>query len=213
MKASSKSPAKKSDKRKGASEARQSGNVNRTVGQQVRTLRKLKKITLQALATAIGKSVGYLSEIERDIAPISISALQEIADTLGVSIAWFFQEPGELIPKEERGFVVRSQNRKRLDFTGSGVIEELLSPHLNGQLELIMTTFKAGSRTGDQDRVRRGEEAGVVISGSLELHVDGKVVLLHAGDSFAFYRTGPHQCVNPGNEDAVVVWVITPPSY
>ncbi|GLC95701.1 XRE family transcriptional regulator [Cupriavidus sp. TA19] len=183
-----------------------------TVGKQIRTLRKLKRVTLQVLADRIGKSVGYLSEIERDIAPISISALQEIADTLGVNIGWFFQG-AQPVPEGERDFVVRKGNRKRLAFTGAGVVEELLSPHLSGQLELIMTTFKAGSRTGDQDRIRRGEEAGVVLSGKLQLHFEGKTVLLEAGDSFAFYRTGPHQCMNPGDEDAVVLWVITPPSY
>lgn len=183
------------------------------VGKQIRTLRKLKKITIQTLAQKIGKSVGYLSEIERDIAPVSISSLQSIADVLGVNITWFFQEGSQVTPKDEQGFVVRKGNRKRLSLTAAGVTEELLSPHLDGKLELIITTFKAGSQTGDQDRVRYGEEAGLVLSGQLELRYEGKSVLLNAGDSFAFYRTGPHRCINPGTEDAVVIWVITPPSY
>jgi transcriptional regulator with XRE-family HTH domain len=182
------------------------------LGSQIRDLRKARNLTLASLAERIERSIGYLSQIERGKSAVTISALQEIADALGVQIAWFFQghQPGD---PSEAETVVRSGNRRRLDFPGSGVQEELLSPTLSGQLELILTTFKPGSSTGDRDRLRRGEEAGYLISGSLDLIVDGKRLHLEAGDSFAFTRKGPHRCLNPGGTDAVVLWVITPPSY
>lgn len=169
-------------------------------------------MTISRLALRIDRSIGYLSQIERNKSAVTISALQEIADALGVQIAWFFQ-PQQLVKPEEAGIVVRKANRRRLHFPGSGIEEELLSPNLSGQLELILTTFQPGSTTGDRDRVRRGEEAGYVISGTLELTVEGRRLRLNEGDSFAFARKGPHRCGNPGKDTAVVLWVITPPSY
>jgi quercetin dioxygenase-like cupin family protein len=109
--------------------------------------------------------------------------------------------------------VLRKRHRRSLDFHGSGVHEEILSPTLSGQLLLVETTFAPGASTGDRDRERRGEESGLVLQGTLELHVEGRKLLLDAGDSFAFTRKGPHRCHNPGQEPCVVLWVITPPSY
>ena len=53
----------------------------------------------------------------------------------------------------------------------------------------------------------------MVLSGTIELSIDGKRLRLEAGDSFAFTRRGPHRCHNPGKVPAVVLWVLTPPSY
>lgn len=78
---------------------------------------------------------------------------------------------------------------------------------------LIMTTFRPGSWTGEEDRIRKGEEAGLVLEGTLELWVEGQHFVLSEGDSFTFRRSGPHRCHNPGKVDTRVLWIMTPPSY
>jgi len=190
----------------------QPGTGDIPIGDQIRELRRARQLTIADLARRIERSIGYVSQIERNLSAISISDLQRIADAMGVQISWFFQ--GQcMAPATERHTIVRRQNRRSLRFTGTGVREELLSPDLRGQIEMIITTFGPGSRTGDKERERKGEEAGMVISGTLEISVDDQVFTLHEGDSFAFREPGSHCCHNPGNEDAVVVWVYSPPAY
>ena len=186
--------------------------VDRALGHQIRDLRRAKGVTIPELAARIDRSVGWLSQIERGLSEVTISALHQIAEALEVTVSWFFAHSAPATP-EEVGIVVRKGNRRTLDFQGSGVHEEMLSPSLNGELLLVETTFAPGASTGDRDRERRGEEAGVVLSGTLELSVDGKRLKLEAGDSFAFTRRGPHRCHNPGKVPAVVLWITTPPSY
>ncbi|MDE2397580.1 MAG: cupin domain-containing protein [Burkholderiales bacterium] len=186
--------------------------VDRALGHQIRDLRHAKGITIPELAARIDRSVGWLSQIERGISEVTISALHQIASALEVQVSWFFGN-GAPAADDELGLVVRHGRRRSLDFHGSGVHEEILSPNLSGQLLLVESTFAPGASTGDRDRERRGEEAGVVVSGTLELMVEGRSMRLEAGDSFAFTRRGPHRCHNPGREPAVVLWVITPPSY
>lgn len=182
------------------------------LGFQIRDLRRAKRLTLTELAQRIKRSVGWLSQIERGMAEVSISAMHEIARELDVQISWFFRS--ETAPDaDEIGLVVRKFNRRTMDFHGSGVHEEILSPSISGELLLVETTFAPGARTGDRDRERRGEEAGLVLTGTLQLQVDGKTIQLEAGDSFAFTRRGPHRCHNPGKVPAVVLWVHTPASY
>jgi transcriptional regulator with XRE-family HTH domain len=182
----------------------------RRLGREIRGLRKARGYTLAVLAAKTELSVGYLSLLERDLATPSINALHAISRALGVTISWFF-DAGE-IPPSERDYVVRRTRRRRLDFS-DGIVDELLSPSLDRQLELLASRFPPGSSSGAAPYTHDGEEAGVVIRGKLELWVEGKVFLLEAGDSFGFPSTLAHRYRNPDSEEAEVIWAITPPSY
>lgn len=183
------------------------------IGQQIRDLRKAKNITLQLMAEKIGRSVGYISQVERGVSALPIPMLQAISTVLGVQITWFFHSEAEQ-PLVELGHIVRVDLRRRLDFTGTGIREELLSPSLSGDLLMILTTFSPLAESDQQPRKRQGEEAGYVQSGRLELSVDEQTFVLNKGDSFSIGRDESHKVRNPSNkENTVVVWVITPPNY
>jgi len=178
------------------------------IGAQIRELRKVRGFTLQAVADQAGISVGYLSQIERNQSNLPLSVLNRISDVLGVQINWFFQSSANC-PPEERDVVVRKANRQRLTLTGQGIVEELLSPNLKGPLELVLTTIEPHADSGDYSH--NGAEAGVVISGVLDLWVAGKSYRLEEGDSFSFSSTDVHRSANPGNVPTKIVWVMTPP--
>ncbi|CAM3949185.1 HTH-type transcriptional regulator PuuR [Bordetella tumbae] len=180
------------------------------LGNEVKNLRKARAYSLQMLAQRCGKSIGYLSQLERGLAKPTIGAMQEIARALGVQISWFFPEGKPEDPSDD-GIVVRAECRRRLSFA-SGVADYLLSPNLSGQLELLVCVLDPGSDSGDAYS-HRGEEAGVVIRGTLELWVQGKHFVLNPGDSFSFLSTEPHRYCNPGLVPTEVVWAITPPTY
>jgi quercetin dioxygenase-like cupin family protein len=118
-------------------------------------------------------------------------------------------EPG---PAEEREYIVRQNRRRQIRFD-AGVSDFLLTPSLKSELELLMTTLAPGATSGKQPYSHDGEEAGILMSGQLEIWIDGKNFLLGQGDSFAFKSTLPHRYQNPGTTEAVVIWAITPPSY
>lgn len=181
------------------------------VGRQIRDLRKAKGLTIPDLARKVGRSIGWLSQIERNMSPVTIPYLKLISDALDVQISWFFQG-NAIAPEDERDFVVRKGARRRLRYTGTGVSEELLSPNLSRAIELLMTTLEPGASSGSPYS-RTGEEAGYVVSGVLELTVGKKTLTLATGDSFAFESSLAHRCYNPGDRPTSVVWVITPPSY
>jgi transcriptional regulator with XRE-family HTH domain len=182
------------------------------LGSQIRDLREARGMTLAALATLIGKSVGYVSQIERDRSEVSISTLKAISDALDVQIAWFFQGYDARVPAEH-GYVVRRENRRRLNFPGTGIEEELLSPSINGEAELILSTFAPGARSGDEQVSRMAEQSGYVLSGELELTIGERQFLLRTGDSFRISRGETFTAQNPGKQVSVSLWVIAPPRY
>jgi transcriptional regulator with XRE-family HTH domain len=65
------------------------------VGLQVRLRRKQLKISQEKLADALGLTFQQVQKYERGSNRISASKLYEIARTLKVSIAWFFEGLGD----------------------------------------------------------------------------------------------------------------------
>lgn len=182
------------------------------LGNQIRDLRAARGMSLAALARAIGKSVGYVSQIERGRSEVSISTLKAVSDELGVQISWFFQGYDPRVPSEH-GHIVRREHRRRLDFPGTGIEEELLSPTLTGEAELILSTFAPGARSGEKPVSRMAEQSGYVIQGQLELKIGSKRFALRPGDSFRIGRGEAYTARNPGSVDSVSLWVIAPPRY
>jgi len=86
------------------------------LGELIRDLRQARGMTLQELGDAIGKSVGYVSQIERNKSTLTIAALMGISTALGVPMNWFFEDTGNAVPGE-RAVVVRKGSRRSMRFT------------------------------------------------------------------------------------------------
>jgi transcriptional regulator with XRE-family HTH domain len=180
------------------------------VGAEIRALRRAKGWTLATVAGRAGISVGYLSEIERDLTRVPIAVLRRLCEVLDVGIGWLLRA-SRTGPEHERDLIVRAGDRTRLTFPGLGISEELLSPHLAGPLEVLLSTLEPGADS--EDYTHDGDEAGVVVDGVLDLWIDGTHHRLQRGDSFAFPSTRPHRCANVTDRPTRVLWIITPPHY
>lgn len=180
------------------------------IGEQLRELRQIRNMTLKEVAEMAGISVGYLSQLERNQSRLPIGVLKKISDALGVHMNWFFQQP-QGGSAAERDVVVRAGQRRRMSFTGLGITEELLSPNLSGPLELLISTIEPGADS--ENYSHDGAEAGLVMSGTLDLWVADRHFRLEEGDSFSFRSAEVHRCANPGQTATKVLWVITPPHY
>src|SRR5699024_7017274 len=92
----------------GASQ-QQTETQGQKIGNEVRTLRKLRQKTLRQLSKEAGLSIGYLSQVEREKSSPSVKALHAISRALGVNITWFF---GQTQRKEQEKYIKRSGNHQ-----------------------------------------------------------------------------------------------------
>ena len=179
------------------------------LGADLRALRKSRGLNLSELALLIGRSVGFLSQVERGLSDPSLSDLRNLANALDVPIGFFFgHAPADA---SETGYVVRADQRRRLGNPTDGLTEELLSPDLGGAFEMFRSVFEPGAELSEFLR-RETEEAGYLMSGTLTLFVGSRVFDLVEGDSFRF-RNEPYRWRNPGDVPCVVMWTIAPPVY
>ena len=184
-------------------------NAPDTLGADVRALRKSRGLTLACMADWLGRSVGWLSQVERDISEPSISDLREIAALLDVSISMLFRH--EAAPAHEAGYVVRRDARRSIGSHTAGLVEELLSPDLTDDFEMVQSTFQPHSKIS-KPVSRPTQGVGFVLSGQLEIEIKGTTHLINPGDSFRI-RGEPFRWANPFDTPAVAIWVIAPPVY
>ncbi len=180
-----------------------------SVGRDLRALRKSRGLTLTELAQRVNRSTGFLSQVERGLSSPSIDDLRDICAALEVPTGWLFmQRP---VDEADREHIVRAGQRRSLGTRETGIVEELLSPDLGGSFEMFRSVFAAGAQSS-APIYRETEEAGYLVSGQLQFWIDESEYQLRPGDSFRFENKS-YRWKNNGPDDAIVIWVVSPPIY
>jgi transcriptional regulator with XRE-family HTH domain len=179
------------------------------VGGDLRALRRARGLTLARLAARIGRSVGWLSQVERGLTEPALDDLRRLAAAFDQPISRFFEQAEP--PAEERGYIVRSGSGRQLGTIATGIVAQLLSPDLGGSFEMLHVVFAPGAELKEPIDLPT-EDGGFVVEGILEVFIGERGFRLGAGDSFRFTHE-PIRWRNPGKETCTVIWVIAPPIY
>ncbi|MDV7143297.1 XRE family transcriptional regulator [Tropicimonas sp. TH_r6] len=180
-----------------------------TLGRDLRALRTSRKMTLEELATRLDRSVGWLSQVERDISTPRLSDLREIADIFDVPLSLLFGNASA--PENEKGRIVRASVRRVMGEQDKGLIETLISPDLTDSFEVIHSTFQPGS-SRPRPIARPTQEVAYLVSGKLDIWLNEEPFTVAAGDSFRI-REQTYRWANPYEAPAIAIWVISPPVY
>jgi transcriptional regulator with XRE-family HTH domain len=166
------------------------------VGTRLRGIRTTFGLSQRELARRAGVTNGLISLIEQNRVSPSVSSLKKVLDGLPMSLAEFFTlDLGE--PPQT--------------FFG---VEELVAAQRPGrQLTILHERYAAGTGTGDEMIVHRGEEGGVVVRGRVELTVGGTTRVLGPGEAYYFASQLPHRFRNVGREACEIISACTPPSF
>lgn len=186
------------------------------VGARMRRFRKERGLTLRGLSTRSGLSIGFLSQVERGISSIGLTALNGVAAALDRSVAEFFDDEPQT--GETRATVARLPSHFTLTRAETAATEyvsgrqtyRMLSargPHL--LLEPLLVHIAPGGRREDAYG-HAGEEFAFVLEGELLYEVDGVEHRLRAGDSVHLRSTVPHAMYNDTDRVTTVVSVVTP---
>lgn len=201
----------KVDFTKTASDTETVANAGR-LGARVKLARLTRGLTLKALAEAAHCSESLLSKIENGKASPSLPMLHRLVEALGTNIGWMFEDVDD-----EENIIFRAGARPLIALDplrrGEGISLERVIPYSAGHLLQcnIHHIESGGESEGPIQHI--GEEVGYVLTGNVELIVDGKSYILGAGDSFVFKSELPHHYRNVGQERASIFWVNTPATF
>jgi transcriptional regulator with XRE-family HTH domain len=179
------------------------------VGERLRAIRTLRRVTLKTVADRARLSESFLSQVERGRANASVASLRRIAAALGISVGDLFEPNGE--PSRPR--VLRREVRPALAFGTLGR-KYMLTPRPLEHLQVIVGELDAGGSTGDEPYTHGdSEELLVVLEGVVHLQLGTEVFELRTGDSIDYRSSTPHRLTNADDGTAEVMWIISPPSY
>lgn len=172
------------------------------VGGVIRARRQKLDMTLQEVSEAAGISTGYLSLIERDKSTPTLTTLSRIAAALGVGVEHFVGKPQ---PAE---CITRAGHRPQFLMGSAQVRYERLGAVFPGS---DLSCFVLDIDTGYvSDEVSHpGEETFYILSGQLDMTLDGERLTLNAGDSAHYDSNRVHGWSNPYDAPARVLWTGT----
>lgn len=176
------------------------------LGALIRQERQKRKLTLVQVSEKARLSPAFLSLVERGMATPSLGSLAGIAFALDVPVSMFVHV------SSTAGAVTRAQQRSQFGINTSDLSYERLSTVFPGQhMDAVIIHVPSGYCAETIAHV--GEEWLYVLTGSLELTIDGETVQLGPGDTCHFRGDTPHSYGNRSKSPATVIWVGTVPIF
>jgi transcriptional regulator with XRE-family HTH domain len=191
------------------------------VGARMRQFRTERGLTLRALAAKSGLSIGFLSQVERGVSSIGLTALNSVAAALGRPVAEFFDDgtapsPATTAKREPTAAtqpthftLTRAESSATEYISGQQTYRMLSDRAANLVLEPMLVHIAPGGRRGEAYG-HEGEEFAYVVSGELLYEVDGVEHRLYPGDSLHLRSSAPHRLFNDTDQVTTVVSVVTP---
>lgn len=178
------------------------------LGDQIRSIRKRQEITLKELAEKAGLSIGYISQIERNLTDPSLSTLRKISGALGVPTYLFLGD------EPHGSLTLRKEEMIQLSQPNSNVRYQIMSPMPTGEFEpqSLVARFELAPRSvdGELPVIHPSEEIVLLERGTVDVIIDGTPVHLEAGDTTLIRSNLPHILSNPTDEVAMGYSILTP---
>jgi transcriptional regulator with XRE-family HTH domain len=178
------------------------------VGARLRSVRVSIGLSQRELARRAGVTNGLISLIEQNRVSPSVSSLKKVLDGVPMSLAEFFTLDQSAAPQ---AFFAAEELVEHGDAEVS--LRLVAAQRAGRQLTLLHERYAAGAAAGEETLAHRGEEAGIVIRGRIELTVGGATRVLGPGEAYYFARQLPHRFRNVGREACEIISACTPPTF
>jgi transcriptional regulator with XRE-family HTH domain len=175
------------------------------VGRRLRELRAGRGLSLRSLAEKSGLNVNTLSLIENQRTSPSVSTLQQLAQTLQVSISAFF----ETNQGNKQVVHQKAEARPRAAFS-HGSMEDLGAGMSRFGAEPLIVTLDSHADSGKNPIVHTGREFVYCLEGCIAYSVDTETFLLEPGDSLLFEAYLPHHWKNLDATPSRALLVLSP---
>ena len=179
------------------------------IGARLKVMRKERGLSQRELAKRAGVTNSTISLIEQNRVSPSVASLRKVLEGLPMTLSEFFTQDVEA--DNTQIFFSADQ----MPDLGSKGIQYLLvgSSYPNRKMSVMREVYPLGSDTGDEMISHDGEEAGVVVSGELEISIGEQTRVLTEGEGYYFDCRQRHRFRNLSDEDCVMITACTPPAF
>lgn len=179
-------------------------NINSTVADNLKMIRDQKKLSLDALAKITGVSKSMLAQIERGEANPSISTVWKIANGLKLPFT-------ELVARQEKDFEIIKKSEIACLSEDEGRYRNYpLFPFDSlRKLEMYYIELDPGAFLAAEAHPENTHEFITVISGRLEIGVNGERLVVERECAVRFKADLPHSYKNTANSVCKLSMIIS----
>lgn len=181
----------------------------RRLGAKIRTLRKERGLTLKALAQLSRLSHPFLSQVERGLARPSMSSLHQISEALGTNASWLLA--GSENTREAT--VVRAADTSVVPASEFGDMDGLRRVVVPEASPFQVVEFSGAPDTFREYWVHDGFETIYVISGVVDVDLDGEIFRLEPSDSISYDTRQPHRLRAATEEKVKLLMIEASPGF
>ncbi|RZT57391.1 XRE family transcriptional regulator [Microcella alkaliphila] len=195
------------------------------LGAELRKVREARKLSLRAVASAVGVSASLLSQVETGKTQPSVSTLYSLVNFLGISLDSLMGHPGTSgaplglrqaddgqprDPARASDSVVQRREDNPVIEMENGVTWERLSVGETAIADPLIVTYQPQGSSSVEGKMMRhaATEYGVLLEGTLTLRIEFDRYVIEPGDSFCFDAIKPHMYVNEGDVPARGIWFV-----
>lgn len=177
------------------------------LGGQLRALRLQRGMSQKDLARQLGVTPSNISQVENNQIYPSIPALIKLAEAFSVDIGNFFTGP----VKEKKKIVFSEFDAVKIVSPGSVkdevTLKRMLPDDKTAGLEIYLVEIESGARLSSHFFNHKGIEAGCLLSGALQLVVDGGEQSVSAGEVVLLTEGIPSSWKNKETIPARMLWI------
>ena len=186
----------------------------KTVGEKIRQIRELKKVSIEELAERSGMEIAMIQRIEQERNIPSLAPLIKIARSLGVRLGTFLDDSDSFGPvvvrsgDYHRGVRFTSQSsdaREHLNFYS------LAFDKAGRNMEPFIVDIEPGLQSDFMLSSHEGEEFIYVLEGEIEINYGKELYKLAKGDSIYLDSIVLHNVHAGNNHPAKILAVVYAP--
>lgn len=178
--------------------------VSEHVGQQLRAMRKARRLSIRSLAEISDLSVNTLSLIENGRTSPSVNTLSQLAQSLKVPITAFFE-----IEHKKKIVYQKAGERKQIVFS-QGQLESLSGDMPRMGSEPFITRLELNASSGAEPIIYAGRQFIYCLEGHITYTIEGEAYSLAPGDSLIFDAYTPHSWQNTATTSSRALLVLCP---
>ena len=187
------------------------------IGGRLKEVREAQGLSQRDLAGKAGLTSSAISQIEQNKSSPSVASLKRLLDAIQMNLSDFFSTverqtaPKYFYTRDE--FIELSPQERGLGQSAARVSLRQLGDASRHALQVLHENYPPGADTGPELLAHDGEEAGIVVSGIIEITVADQIRVLNPGDGYLFDSRLPHRFRNIGDVPCVVISACTPPTF
>lgn len=179
-------------------------DIQKIIGENLKSFRQKKQITLSELAERSGLSKGMLSQIEKGETNPTINTIWKLSAGLDISYTTLLEPPKKAVPR----VLTKKETLMQMSDDHLYRVYSYFVARPDRSFEIFEMELEEGASHLSIGHSKSADEYIIVLDGKLSIEVASTTHILQQEDALLFHAEGEHRYTNIGQERVRAVMIL-----